>query len=111
MCQRASGIFGSLDPPLLSMPSSQPHPCACAVLCCVDVLKPEQGGFSQERAALPLYGPLLQPHPVPSGSVNANNPWLLSPILGWLHSYQGLRQTINISPLSATGAREHVPQG
>lgn len=78
MCQRASGIFGRIDPPPLSMASSPPRPYACAVLCCVYVLKPEQGCFSQERAALPLYGPLLQPHPVPSGSVIANNPWMLS---------------------------------
>lgn len=78
MCQRASEVFGSLDPPLLSVPSSRPHPRACTVLCPVYVLKLEQGYFSQKSAVLPPYVPLLLPHPVPSHSVIANNPWLLS---------------------------------
>lgn len=113
MCQRASEVFGSLDPPLQSMPPSQPHPCACTVLCCA-YLSPRQikDICPRKSAALPLYGPLLQPHPVHSHSVITNNPWLLSPpILGWLHSYQGLRHTIHISPLFSTGTCEQITQG
>lgn len=36
---------------------------------------------------------------------------VITPILGWLHSYRCLRHTINISPLSSTGTHEHITWG
>lgn len=97
-----------LFPHYCPMPSSRPHPHSCAVPCCIYVFEPEQRCFSWERAALPLSVPLLQPHPVHSHSVIANNPWLLSHQSLDGSTAIGDRDTINISPLSSPGAREHL---
>lgn len=78
--RRAKGVLGGVDSPLHSMPTSQPHPCACSVLCCAYFQEVEEGCLSQRSAALPPHGPPFQPHFALSHSVLAfaisNSAWL-----------------------------------
>lgn len=76
MGQRVSGVFGDLDASSVgltfswqSVSSSWPRSCACAVLCCAYLQKPEQGCLTQKNTALPLSGPLSQPYSVLSHSM------------------------------------------
>lgn len=93
----ALGIFGGLNPLLQSMPTSQPHPCICAVLCSSPGAKTRT--FVPEMCCPTSLWPLLQPHPVLSQCIITNNSWLFSPTIhGWLHLAISFWD-IHISPL------------
>lgn len=92
MCQRASEVFGSLDPPLQSMPPSQPHPCACTVLCCAYLSpKTDQGHLSQEKCCPTSVWPPSPASPCSFSQcyyqqslvVITTNPWLAPQLSGF----------------------------
>lgn len=114
MGQRVSGVFGDLDATSVgltfnwqSVSASWPHSCACAVLCCAYLQKPEQGCLTQKNTALPPSGLLFQ-----SCSVLSHSMFLLS-VLGLGPSYLAISVwNIYVSPLSSAllqlGASSHT---
>lgn len=85
----ALGIFGGLNPLLQFMPTSQPHPCTCAVLCSSPGARTRT--FVPEMCCPTSLWPLLQPHPPLSQGIITNNSWLLSPTIHssiWLSLFE-----------------------